>query len=181
MFKKTEKTVLWLNPGSPNFLFLSESYKSYYTTIRGPDIIRNVTVSGCVTFYQISKCFVNVQYYFSLLTKFPRGPDGMASRAGFGPRAVVLRPCYKLKMQLVFAEKHKGNTRNIYSGETRNFMRKTDEVFQQTLIVDRETPQFSFIRLSGHYMSSLIAIRGHRGEPDNRLSNEINDLNKKIE
>jgi len=31
-------------------------------------------------------------YYFSSLTKRLRGPDEMASRAAFGPQAVVWRP-----------------------------------------------------------------------------------------
>jgi len=40
---------------------------SYYTTVRGPDILRNVIVSGYVTFYQISKFFVNI--YFFIIDK----------------------------------------------------------------------------------------------------------------
>jgi len=34
--------------------FLSGGYISYYTTVRGSDILRNVTVSGYVTFYKIN-------------------------------------------------------------------------------------------------------------------------------
>jgi len=44
---------------------------SYYTTVRGSDILLNVIVSG-YTFYQIKMFFVN---YFSLFTKYIRGPD----------------------------------------------------------------------------------------------------------
>jgi len=33
---------------------LSESYISYCTTVRGPDILRNVIVFGYVAFYQIN-------------------------------------------------------------------------------------------------------------------------------
>jgi len=51
--------------------------------------LRNVIVSGYLTFIQINKFFVN---NFSLLTKCLCGPDEMALRAGFGPRVVVWRP-----------------------------------------------------------------------------------------
>ena len=34
-------------------------------------------------------------YYFLLFAKCLRGPDDMASPAGFSPRAVVWRPCFK--------------------------------------------------------------------------------------
>jgi len=40
--------------------FLSEGYISYFTTVRVRDILRNVTVSGYVTFRQIIKFFVNI-------------------------------------------------------------------------------------------------------------------------
>jgi len=33
--------------------FLPEGHISYYTAVRGSDILRNVIVSGYVTFYQI--------------------------------------------------------------------------------------------------------------------------------
>jgi len=46
---------------------------SCYTTVRGPDILRNVVVSGYATFYQVKKCFVKIM--FSLLTKRHRVPD----------------------------------------------------------------------------------------------------------
>jgi len=32
-------------------LFLPEGHIRYYTTVRGPDILRDVTVSGYVAFY----------------------------------------------------------------------------------------------------------------------------------
>jgi len=51
--------------------FSSEDHKSCYTTVRGPDILRNVIASGYVTFYQIKK-FLSVN--FSLFTKCIRGP-----------------------------------------------------------------------------------------------------------
>jgi len=46
---------------------------SFYTTLRGPDISRNVIISGYVTFYQHNKCFVKI--LFSLLKKCRCGPD----------------------------------------------------------------------------------------------------------
>ena len=36
--------------------FLPEGQISCFVTVRGPDILRNVIVSGYVTFYQIEKC-----------------------------------------------------------------------------------------------------------------------------
>jgi len=47
-----------LEQGSPNFL--SEGHVIYYTTVREPDLLRNMIVSGYVTSYQINKCFVNI-------------------------------------------------------------------------------------------------------------------------
>jgi len=43
--------------------FLSEVYIGYYTTFQRPDISRNVSVPGYVTFYQINKFFVNVLFF----------------------------------------------------------------------------------------------------------------------
>ena len=40
--------------------FLPESHISCSTAIRRQDILRNVIVSGCVIFYQIYKCFINI-------------------------------------------------------------------------------------------------------------------------
>jgi len=62
---------------------LTDGHISYYTTVRGPDIWRNVVVSWYVTFYQTNN-FYNI--IFSLLTKCLLGPDEMASWA------VVCRP-----------------------------------------------------------------------------------------
>jgi len=42
---------------------LSEGHMSYHTAVRGPDILRNVIVSVHVTFYQISKLFVNMLFF----------------------------------------------------------------------------------------------------------------------
>jgi len=39
--------------------FFIRGHISYYTTVRGSDILRNVILSGYVTFYQIKKLFVN--------------------------------------------------------------------------------------------------------------------------
>jgi len=36
---------------------------SYYTTVRGPDILRNVIVSTYVNFYQINKFFGNILFF----------------------------------------------------------------------------------------------------------------------
>jgi len=43
--------------------FLSEGHISYYTTVRGLDILRNAIVSGYVTFCQINNFFVNILFY----------------------------------------------------------------------------------------------------------------------
>ena len=71
-----EKVTLGVHQGS--LKFLSEGHINYYTTIRGPDILRNVIVSGYVRFYHIyrHKCFVNTVYYFSII-------DKISSRAGW--------------------------------------------------------------------------------------------------
>ena len=45
--------------------FLQDGHTSYYTKVQGPDILRNVTVSGYVTFWQINKFFVNMFFYNS--------------------------------------------------------------------------------------------------------------------
>jgi len=67
--------------------FLSNDHIIYFTTVREPDISRNVIVSGYVTFYRINKSFA--KYCFLLMTKCFRGPDGMAPWAGFGLWVVV--------------------------------------------------------------------------------------------
>jgi len=54
-----------LEQGSSNFL--SEGHISYYTTVRGPDILRNVIVSGYDLFYQINKFFVNTSFVLSFI------------------------------------------------------------------------------------------------------------------
>jgi len=61
--------------------FLSEGHISCRTTIRGLDILRNVIVSGYITFYQINKCFVNILFFhywqnvFAGRVKWLRVPD----------------------------------------------------------------------------------------------------------
>jgi len=73
--------------------FLSEGHISYYSKVWGLEIIviRNVSISGWATFYQINMFFVTY-IIFSLLTKCLRGPDKMALPTGFGPCAVACRP-----------------------------------------------------------------------------------------
>jgi len=70
--------------------FLSEGHISYYSKVRGLDIIViwNVSLSEWATLYQINMFFV-IYIIFSLLTKCLRRPDKMALRTGFGPRAAV--------------------------------------------------------------------------------------------
>jgi len=53
-------------------MFSSEGHISYYTKVRGSDILRNVIVSGYVTFYQVKKL---LSINFSLFTKCIRGTD----------------------------------------------------------------------------------------------------------
>ena len=85
LFKRTSKAIdknctrrsnktFWcfaFKHGSPNFL----------TTVRGPDILSNVIVSGYTTFHQINELFVNVwichyrQTGFAVGRKWLRGPD----------------------------------------------------------------------------------------------------------
>ena len=65
-------TIILFHKGSTSFL--CDGHISYYQTVRGTDTLRNVIVSGYVTFYQINIFFVN------FIT------DKMASRA------VVWRP-----------------------------------------------------------------------------------------
>jgi len=61
-----------------------------YTTVREPDILRNVIVSEYVTFCLINKCFVKILFF--IIDQISLRPDGMASRARFDPRGVVWRP-----------------------------------------------------------------------------------------
>jgi len=57
---------------------LTEGNISYYTTILGPHIMRNVIVSGDVALYQINKFFVNI--LFLLLKKSFAGRIWSAGR-----------------------------------------------------------------------------------------------------
>jgi len=43
--------------------FLSEGHISYYTIVRGQNILRDMIFSGHVTFYQSNKCFVNILFF----------------------------------------------------------------------------------------------------------------------
>jgi len=54
-------------------IILSEGHLSYYTTVRGPDVLRNVIGLGYLTFIQINKFFVN--NFFTI--------DKMSPRAGW--------------------------------------------------------------------------------------------------
>jgi len=67
----------------------SEGHISYYTAVRGPDSLRNVSLSGYVTFYQIKEFLEYIQYDFLII-------DKIASRA------VVWRPCPKSCCAQVF-------------------------------------------------------------------------------
>jgi len=59
---------------------VTESHISYYTTVRGPEIVRNVIVSGYVPFYQINKCFGNISRFYFWQTVFAVGWNGSAGR-----------------------------------------------------------------------------------------------------
>jgi len=61
-----------------------------YTTVCGPDILRNAFISGYITFCQINTYVLRIFIPFSLLTKCLRGPDEMSSRAAFGPSGCSL-------------------------------------------------------------------------------------------
>jgi len=66
-----------LDAGPPN-VFVRGLHK-LYTTVRGPDILRNMIVSGYVTFCQINKLFVNILFFH--LTKCFAGwiwPTGLS-------------------------------------------------------------------------------------------------------
>jgi len=43
--------------------FLYEGHISYYSTVRGPDILHNVIVQGYVTVYEIKKFFVVTLFF----------------------------------------------------------------------------------------------------------------------
>ena len=51
----------------------------YYTTVRGPDILRNVAVSGYVKFYQINKFFL--YRLFCFIGKMSLRSEEVASQA----------------------------------------------------------------------------------------------------
>jgi len=74
---------------SLSYILLNEGHMSYFSTVRGPDILHNVIVSGNVTFYQMNKFFVIT---LLLLARCLHGPDEIVSQAGFGSRAVAWRP-----------------------------------------------------------------------------------------
>jgi len=65
----------------PLQMFLPEGHISYYTTLRGPDLLRNVIVTEYVIFNHISKCFVNI--FFCHYWQNLCGRMKMASRAGW--------------------------------------------------------------------------------------------------
>ena len=92
--------IITLRQRSPNCFV--RGHINYYTTVRGPNILGDVKVSGYVTFYQINKYFVDVvvfRYWQIILAagnhgfagrmEWLRAPDAMVSRARLGPRAVV--------------------------------------------------------------------------------------------
>jgi len=62
--------------------FLSEGHICYYATVRGPDILHNVIVSGYVTFYKVKKNFVimlSFHCYCSIMSPRARW-NGFAGR-----------------------------------------------------------------------------------------------------
>ena len=71
--------------------FLSKGHISYYTSVRGPDILRNVIVLGYLTLHQINKFFVNI-LFFHYWQSVSTSRTKLALRTGFGPRAVVWTP-----------------------------------------------------------------------------------------
>jgi len=60
--------------------FLSEGHISYYTTVRGSEILRNLIVSGCVKFYQINECFVQILFFIIVKMSSRVGWSGVAGR-----------------------------------------------------------------------------------------------------
>jgi len=70
--------------------FLSEGHISYFTTIRGPDILRNVAFSGFVTFCAINKFFW--MYSFFIIEKMSLRLDEMVSQAGWDGVSGWIRP-----------------------------------------------------------------------------------------
>jgi len=62
VFPRKHLVVVCLVQGSPNFL--SGGHTRYYATVRGQDILRNVTVLGYIAFHQINKFFVNIVHLF---------------------------------------------------------------------------------------------------------------------
>jgi len=59
-------------------IFLQECHISCNTTVRRPGILRNVIVSGYVTYYQINKFLVYRSTIFFLVDKMSFQPDEMA-------------------------------------------------------------------------------------------------------
>jgi len=80
-----------VDQGSPNFFVQGSHNLSHNSS--GLDILRNVTVLGYVTFYQINKLCKYI--IFSLVRKCLLKPDEIVTWAGFGPWVVVWRPCYR--------------------------------------------------------------------------------------
>jgi len=76
-----------LDQRSPNF-FARRPHRLLHNSSRAGRLC-NVTVSCYDTFYQIKTCFVNI-FFHDWQNVFRS--DKMASRAGFGRRAVVWRP-----------------------------------------------------------------------------------------
>ena len=77
---------------------LFEDHISCCTTLWGPDILRNMIVSGYVKFYQINKCFINSLFvhYGQMYLR----PDEIASRAGYVCGAYSGYPWYAVKANL---------------------------------------------------------------------------------
>jgi len=61
---KSHTGIQYEQIGDPPQTILSEDHISFYTPVRGLDILPNVIVLGYVTFYQINKCFVKRLLFF---------------------------------------------------------------------------------------------------------------------
>jgi len=84
-----DKSMLFgfqLHQGSPKFL--SEGHTSYYAIVRAPLILRHVIR---YMLHSTKSTHFSYRFCFFVIDKMYLWPDEMASRAGFGPRAVVWR------------------------------------------------------------------------------------------
>jgi len=59
--------LLRVNQMKELIVVLPEGHITYCTTFREPDILRNVIISGYVTFYQMNKCFANIFVFIAFV------------------------------------------------------------------------------------------------------------------